>query len=499
VCWARKGIAPCPPITRKLNFMKTLERLLSTLRGQAPDRSLALAATVSLALALLLGPLGSMTHAQADRKVVYVAPIQGIIDLGLAPYVQRVLDQAQAAGAAAVVLDINTFGGRVDAAVQIRDALLNSQVPTIAFVNKRAISAGALISLAAEKIVMSGGGTIGAATPVQAGQPGGATQPVEEKTVSYVRKEFRATAESRKRPPLVAEAMVDADVVIAGVIAKGKLLTLTTDEALKLKIADVRADTLSEALQKLGLGDAEIRSASVNWAENIVRFLTHPTVSSLLITLAMVGILIELRTPGFGLPGAVGVSSLGLFFWGHWIAQLAGLEELLLALAGVLLLAVELLVIPGFGLAGIAGILAILASLALSMMGPGDTPQFIMEVTVRVIFSVLLALVATLGLMRLLPKLPFGKRLVLDTELKASQGFASPPEEDAAWLGKTGRATSPLHPSGIAEIDGHRLDVISEGELIDAGTLIRVVRVDSNRIVVHAVPESNNSQQGIKT
>jgi len=479
-------------IARKLVQMKTLARLLSRFLGESLSRSVSLATALPLAAVLLFaGSLGSVAQAQAERKIVVVAPIQGIIDLGLAPYVQRVLDEAQAAGAAAVVLEINTFGGRVDAAVQIRDALLNSRVPTIAFINKRAISAGALISLAAETIVMSGGGTIGAATPVQAGQPGGASQPVEEKTVSYVRKEFRATAESRKRPLLVAEAMVDADVAIPGVIAKGKLLTLTTEEALKLKVADIRADTLEEALQKLGLGGAEIRGASVNWAENIVRFLTHPTVSSLLITIAMVGILIELRTPGFGVPGALGVSSLALFFWGHWIVQLAGLEELLLALVGVLLLALELLVIPGFGLAGIAGILAIFAGLVLSMLGPGDTPQFIMEATVRVIFSVLIALVASLGLMRLLPKLPFGRRLVLDTELKAGEGFASPPETDAQWLGKTGRATSPLHPSGIAEIDGHRLDVISEGELIDAGTLIQVVRVDSNRIVVHAIPKNS--------
>lgn len=139
--------------------------------------------------------------AQEKRPVVYVAPIEGDIDLGLAPFVQRVLDEATEAGAAAVILEINTFGGRVDAAVLIRDALLNAQVRTVAFVNKRAISAGALISLSAENLVMAGGGTIGAATPVQMGQPGAAAQPVAEKTVSYMRKEFRATAESRKRPP----------------------------------------------------------------------------------------------------------------------------------------------------------------------------------------------------------------------------------------------------------------------------------------------------------
>src|SRR5512145_80105 len=208
--------------------------------------------------------------------VVYVAPIEGIIDLGLAPYVQRVLNEATDAGAAAVILEINTFGGRVDAAVLIRDALLNSRVQTVAFVNKRAISAGALIALATEKIVMGDGGTIGAATPVQMGQPGAPAQPVEEKTVSYVRKEFRATAEARKRPPLIAEAMVDADVEIPDLIEKGKLLTLTTEEALKHKVADFRAETIESVLEHLGLAGSQVRRVSPNWAEELVRFLTNP-------------------------------------------------------------------------------------------------------------------------------------------------------------------------------------------------------------------------------
>jgi membrane-bound serine protease (ClpP class) len=171
--------------------------------------------------------VGGTALAQNPRPIVYVAPVDGIIDLGLAPFVERVLDEAAKVGAAAVILDINTFGGRVDAAVIIRDALIRTRVQTVAFVNKRAISAGALISLAANTIVMADGATIGAATPVQMGAPGNAAQPASEKTVSYMRKEFRSTAESRKRPPLLAEAMVDPDVAIAGVIEKGKLLTLT--------------------------------------------------------------------------------------------------------------------------------------------------------------------------------------------------------------------------------------------------------------------------------
>jgi membrane-bound serine protease (ClpP class) len=278
--------------------------------------------------------------------------------------------------------------------------------------------------------------------------------------------------------------MVDADVVIAGVTSKGKLLTLTTEESIRLKVADYRADNLQEVLKVTGLEGAEIRQASANWAENVLRFLTHPIISSLLITIAMVGILIELRTPGLGFPGAIGVGSLGLFLWGHWIVKLAGWEELLIAAAGVLLLAIELVFIPGFGVAGVAGILAILAGLAMSMVGPGDTPQFILITTGRVVVSIALALLATLVFMRFLPRLPFGKKLILDTALTAGQGFESAPVSDHALLGKTGQATTPLHPAGIAEIEGERVDVVSDGELINAGEPIRVMRVDGNRVVV---------------
>ncbi|MGH8728530.1 MAG: NfeD family protein [Burkholderiales bacterium] len=348
-------------------------------------------------------------------------------------------------------------------------------------------SAGALIALAAENIVMAGGGTIGAATPVQIGQPGAPAQPVEEKTVSYVRKEFRATAESRKRPPLLAEAMVDADVEIPGVIEKGKLLTLTTEEALKHKLVELRADTMESALEQLGLGGAELRRASPNWAENLVRFLTHPVVSSLLITIGMLGIVLELRTPGFGIPGGVGLASLALFFWGHWLVQLAGWEELLLAGAGIILLALEFFVIPGFGIAGVLGIITILAGLILSLVGAGDRSEVILMAAGRVVFSLLMALIASLVLLRFLPRLPFGRRLILETGLGAGHKYGSAPDSDRRWLGKKGRASSALRPAGIAEIEGERVDVVSDGELIDAGQLIEVTRVDGNRIVVRQV------------
>jgi membrane-bound serine protease (ClpP class) len=443
-------------------------------------------------LGLLAG--GPPARAQMALPLVYVAPIEGIIDLGLAPFVERVLAEATAAKADAVVLEINTFGGRVDAAVVIRDALLRSRVRTIAFVNKRAISAGALISLAAEKIVMADGGTIGAATPVQMGGPGGATKPVDEKSVSYMRKEFRSTAESRKRPPLVAEAMVDPDVVIAGVIEKGKLLTLTTREALKLGVADVRADSLEAVLEYLKLPGAQVRRPTVNWAEQLVRFFTHPVLSSVLMTIGILGIIVELRTPGFGVPGAVGLASLGLFFWGHWLVRLAGWEEILLVALGLVLLALEIFVIPGFGLAGVVGILALGGGLALSLVGAGATGELVLWAVGRVALSLLIAIGVSLILLRLLPHLPYGRSLVLATDLDARAGYASAPETDRKWVGARGTAATPLRPAGIAWLHGERVDVVSQGEYIEADVPIEVVRVDGNRIVVRPTPGGSGKE-----
>ncbi len=433
---------------------------------------------------LVTGVIGVPLLAQTDRPIVYLAPINGMIDLGLAPFVDRVLAEATRAKATAVIVEINTFGGRVDAAVLIRDALLRAPMRTVAFVNKRAISAGALIALSAETIVMADGSTIGAATPVQMGAPGAPAQPVAEKTVSYMRKEFRATAESRKRPPLLAEAMVDVDVEVPGVIAKGKLLTLTTEEALQHQLADLRANRLEAVLTVLNLAGAEVRTASQTWAETLVRFLTNPVITSLLMTLGILGVIVELRMPGFGVPGAVGIASLALFFWGHWIVHLAGWEELLLVGVGFVFLALEVFVVPGFGVTGMLGLTALLSGLGLSIVGAGATWAVILTAMGGVALSLLLAIAASLVLLRAFSHLPFGRRLVLETDLPADEGIASAPESDRRWLGACGTAVSPLHPAGVAHLDRERVDVVSDGEFIEAGEPIEVIRVDGNRIVV---------------
>ena len=437
-------------------------------------------------------PSLSPVAAQEQAPLVYTIPISGTIDLGLAPFLARTLREAQAAGAAAVLLDINTFGGRVDAAVAMRDSLINAPIRTIAFVDPRAISAGALITLACETVVMTPGGTVGAATPVVGGGTGETVQ-ADEKTVSYVRSEFRATAERRNRPPEFAEAMVDADVVIDGVIEQGKLLTLTSTEALKHGVADFTAETLEGALAAVGLPGARIQPAAETWAETFVRFITNPVVSSLLMTVGLVGLLVEIRTPGFALPGSLGLLSLGLFFWGHWIVQLAGWEELMLVAVGIVLLLIEIFVLPGFTLTGIAGVLALVGGLGMALVGAGATLSALMTALGRVALSIMLALGATLILLRFLPHLPFGRKLILQSDMEAEDGYVSAPEADRHWLGRPGTALSPLRPAGIADIEGSRVDVVSDGGFIDAGTPIEVTRVDGNRIVVRRRTPSRES------
>ena len=452
--------------------------MIDTCRNQARRR------TLVGAMWLALVSVGAAGHsaAQSPRPIAYVVPIDGIVDLGLAPFLARTIRDAQQAGAAAVVLDINTFGGRVDAAVAMRDTLVDAPVRTIAYVHPRAISAGALIALATDTIVMASGGTIGAAMPVVGGT--GPPQAADEKSVSYLRKEFGATAERRKRPALFAEAMVDADVEIAGVVEKGKLLTLTTTEALEHKVAEFTADSLTAALDGAGLPDAEVRHASQTWAETLVRFLTNPVVSSLLMTVGLLGSWSRSALRGSRYPGTIGVLFLGLFFWGQWLVQLAGWEELLLVVVGVVLFGLELFVIPGFGVAGIAGIVALVAGLGMALVGAGATGAVIIGALGRVAISILLALGGGLVLLRFLPSLPFGRRLVLDTEMRAEAGYSSEPAADHRALGRTGTALSPLRPAGVADIDGARLDVVSDGGFIDAGAAVEIIRVDGNRIVV---------------
>ena len=439
-------------------------------------------------------PLPSLGEANSgDGQKVVVIPIKGTIDLGLAPFVDRGLEEAR--NAALVVFDVDTFGGRVDAAVKIRDAILQTKVPTVAFVNRRAISAGALISLAADYIVFAPGGSMGAATPVQI--EGGQAKAVGEKTVSYMRSEMRATAEAKGRDGRLAEAMVDADVALKTVIDKGKLLTVTTKEAISLGLASDEAADLRDLLDKVSLGKADVITHDINWAERVARFLTDPIVSGLLMSLGMLGIFLELYTPGLGFAGGLGMMCLMLFFGGHMVTNLAGWEELALFVLGLGALGIEVFIFPGFGIAGVIGLGLVGLSLSMAMVGMPISTGWSTGILQDAMASVVVSLVATCGMavvaIRYLPDTRLGSWLVLDTTLGGTSN-GELPGSDEAWevssndkrhlLGARGRASTDLRPSGKAQLGDDVVDVVSRDAWIPKGTPVKVVQVEGIRTVV---------------
>ena len=425
--------------------------------------------------------------------IVYRVPINGVIDLGLPPFIERALEEAEANNAKAVIFDINTFGGRVDAATQIKDAILGSKVPTIAFINRRAISAGALISLSCENIYMTGGGLIGAATAVDmSGKKG------SEKVISFMREEMASTAEKRGRSKEIARGMVDEELnfthlIIDGDSVKvtdiegrkeGKLISLTTDQALKYHIADGTAETMDALLDSLGYSNAVVTESSENWSEAVVRFLTNPVVASLLTTFGFLGILFELQSPGWGIPGFVGLTCLILSLSASYIAELATMSDLMFIFAGLALLLLEILVIPGFGVAGVGGIGLMLYGLYLLLLPEVPVGDEIMNQTMDgFLIGIIGAIIGLYLLGKIMIKTKFWEQLTAPDVQKKEDGYAN----TFGWeslTGENGIADSDLHPSGWVKVSNQRVFVVSEGEFIEKGTEIKVMSVDGNRILV---------------
>ncbi len=421
----------------------------------------------------------------SQSKKVYWADINSEIDLGLSPYISRVVSEANQAGAEAIIFRINTFGGRLDAATQIKDAILSSKILTIAFVNNRAISAGALIALSCNKIAMAPGSSIGAATVVnQSGEK------QSEKYQSYMRGEMRSTAEKNGRREDIAQGMVDERVIIKGLVDSTQLVTLTDEEARKYGIADTIVTDKEELLKAFNLENAQVITVTQNWAEDVVKFLNNPIVSSILILIGFFGVIAEIKTPGWGLPGTAGVIALLLFFGSSYILQLASILDIVLFIAGIVLLALEIFVIPGFGITGISGILLILLSifLALTPNGPFFNYQNISIAIVQLTGALVGALILIFLLAKFLPTTSAFNRLILADEEKADQGFVSYPSEKEL-LGAEGTALTTLRPAGSAEINGKRVDVVADWEYIERGKKIKVLRVEGIKVVVKEVKE----------
>ena len=315
--------------------------------------------------------------ANNNNSKVYVVPIQNTIDLGIPAFVNRAVNAAENNDAELLVFEINTFGGRVDAATQIKDAISSTDIQTVAFINKRAISAGSLISLSCDKIYMTPGATIGATSVVDM-----SGEKQSEKSQSYMREEMGATAESSGKNVTIARGMVDEELsfeylVVEGDSVKvddiegrkeGKLITLTTELALKYKIADGESESIEEIIADLNIENYDIITLDENWSEDLVRFLTDPVVSSLLTTFGTIGIISELYSAGWGIGGTIGIVCLTLALGAGYLTKLASATDLLIIFSGLALLLIEFLAIPGFGIFGIAGLVILFYGLYLLLI-----------------------------------------------------------------------------------------------------------------------------------
>lgn len=429
-----------------------------------------------VAVSLSLPPRG----VEAQRPVVYRIPVTGTIELGISPYIARVLSEATDAGADAAILDVNTLGGRVDAALNIIDAVARSEIPVYAFVNPRAISAGALISVSADTVFMVPDALIGASTVVT-----GQADKASEKAQSVMRAQYRAIAERREIDPRIGEAMVDEEIEIDGVIEAGKLLTLTSDEAVRVGYA-LEVESFEAMLEMLSLSGAEVVSPGVNWAEKVVRFLSNPIVAPLLLSIGVLGLMIEIKTPSFGLAGAVGLVSLGAFFGSHMIVGLAGLEEVILLGVGLIALAIEVFVVPGFGVAGVIALLCIGSSVFLALIGSLPTWSDVTRAGGILFVAVLITVAAVYVFVRQLPSARRTRGIFLHTSTSKDKGYVAGTSHDDL-VGMVGVALTDLHPSGTAEIAGKRIDVVSDVGYVAEGKPVRIIRSESYRHVVEPV------------
>lgn len=428
--------------------------------------------------------LAAAVPVAAQRTVVRV-PVAGDVEMGLAPFIERALDEAATAGAAAVVLEIETPGGRVDAAERITAAISRAEVPVYAYVNMHAYSAGAMIALSAERVLMRVGSVMGAVTPVD-----GSGTKASEKMVSAMRARMRALAEARGLDPAIAEAMVDEELAIEGVVEGGKLLTLTTGEAVRLGYAEVVADW-NGVLEAIGLVGAEVVDAEVNWAERIVRFFTNPVIAPFLLSLGFLGLLVEIRSSGFGLAGAAGLLSLSLFFGAHLLVGLAGAEDLIIVGVGIVLIGIEVFLVPGFGVFGVLGILAVLGGVFMAQIGNLPTQSDLARASGVLSAAIILVFVTAWFFLQSM----FGSwrlrrsGVILPDTTDRDEGYTSA-DIRTDMEGAEGVAITDLRPAGVGLFGDERMDVVSESEWIEEGTRIRVLSAEGYRHVVRAIESS---------
>ncbi|KXH87401.1 nodulation protein NfeD [Sporosarcina sp. HYO08] len=414
-----------------------------------------------------------LMHSDAQTKKVYKVPISNEVEKGLYAFLQRSFTEAEEAGADAIILEINTPGGFVDAAWKIGDLFDRTKLPIIAYIHNDALSAGAYIALHADEIYMSPLGKIGAAQVIES-----SGNAADDKADSAWLASMQSAAEYSKRDPLYALAMADPKYDLPQYRAeKGKLLTLTAAEAEseEVKYSEGTVSSFEELLKVTGYENAEVISTSETVTEQIARFITNPVVVPILLSIAGLGLVLELYSPGFGVPGTMGIVSLVLFFYGHLVAGLAGYETLLLFLLGVGLVIAEIF-LP-FGIAGTLGAFAIIGSIIMA----GGNP---LNMAISVLIAVTIAIIGMVIIMKFFgKKLHLLNKMVLMDATDTESGYVSNVNRNEL-LGRTAKTATALRPSGAVVLDGERIDVVSEGSYIDKGKDVIIVKIEGSRIVV---------------
>lgn len=401
----------------------------------------------------------------SEPSKAYVVPIKGEINRATHNYVRDVMNDLNNMDVEAIIFEIDTYGGLVDEAIKIKDIILSTNIPTIAFVNNKAASAGVLITIAGEHIVMSENAVIGSAE----------TEPDTEKILSMWRGVLRDTAQFRDRDPLLLESMADRDIEIEGVIKKGKLLNLTAKEAKELGLADLLSSDYNEMLDEFGIKADSIELMEEGLQVKLSKYVASPYISTMLLTLGFVGLVVEILTPGFGLGGTISLMGFGLYFAGNILAGNSNWTSLVLFIVGLGLLVIEGIV-PGFGLPGIGGIVFILTGVALAM---DSLSAALLSLSIAIIITTLVAIVMV--------KLGFKSKLLgkitLTNKLESEKGYLST-NTMSALINLEGTSLTELRPSGFIIIDSQKYDALAESGYIPKDTAIKVVKVEGSKIFV---------------
>ncbi len=460
---------------------------------------------IKIPLLLLIILFGYTSSAQEPgKKVVYTFEIKEMIAAPVWRTTKKSLEEAKRIDADYIFIHMNTYGGQVDIADSIRTAILNIDIPVYVFVDNQAISAGALIAIACDSIFMRPGGSIGAATVVD--QTGAQ---VPDKYQSFMRGMMRSTAEAHGKYPVVkngdttmvwhrdpdiAQAMVDPRIIVEGVIDSGQVLTLTVQEAINFGFCEGECESLTEAIERSVGKEYTISRFIPTGMERMIQFLVNPVVSGLLIMLIIGGIYFELQTPGIGFPLAAAVLGAVLYFAPSYLDNLTINWQVIVFMVGLILIAVEIFAIPGFGITGILGIISIITALTFGMVDKivfnfGPTEDGVREVLVSfaiVLFSMILAFVLSIwGSKKLFsPNRLFGS-LALEKVQDNSEGYVSfDVTTQKSLVGKSGEAHTVLRPSGKVKINNKVYDARAEEGFIDRGSVIIVVKEESGQLYV---------------